>query len=124
MKKLIVAIAGAVLLYSGAAHAQAMVLIDAGACGVLDAAGDTQIITPPDAVVHAVSTPSGNVKLTCSGELPLGSTLPSQGAVMFTFNDIAILCGTFFGSTDDWHNVVAPSGRVTLSCFINPRPKP
>ena len=66
-------------------------------------------------MVQAVMTPSGNSKITCSGTLPDGAAVPGAGAVVTS--DFS--CNTMFGVTFDTHNVVAKSGRVTLTCHIN-----
>ena len=113
---------GAVILHSGSALAQAVVLIDATECGVSDADFNGHTIFPPflgNAVVHTVVTPSGNTKVTCSGTLPAEAVLPTKGAVVITIEDIGVFCNTLLGPTDDWQNVVTKSGRVSLSCHLN-----
>ncbi len=130
------ATAAAALLSSGAAHAQeAEVFIDEVGCGVFDADGMLHIITPPgvfpydgDAVVQKVLTGNGSAKITCNGTLPESAFLPgdfgsSNRAVILGGPDNGV-CNIGFGggsfvATDDWHNVVTKSGRVTLTCHIN-----
>ncbi|MCH8166515.1 MAG: hypothetical protein IIC03_01080 [Proteobacteria bacterium] len=140
-----IAIAAAAVLSSGSANAfhvfpdTAAVFIDTDldpGCGVFDGEGHPKFLVaggmPGDAVLQAVITPSGNVKLTCNGDIRLavehpnfpefpGPGVPAPGrAVMFSGDDFdELLCGTAFGHTDDWQNVVTRSGRVSLTCVIN-----
>ncbi len=121
-----IAIAAAAVLSTGSANAQATVLIDATTCGVVDAVGAPNSISPPalggDAVIQQVLTDNGNSKITCNGTLTSG-TLPGDAglpnrAVIFSGPDDGS-CSTGFGSTNDWHLVVTKSGRVALTCHVN-----
>lgn len=118
-KKLFVAAASVVLLYSGSAFSAAEVRIDKTACGVLDADGRGQRLDPGNAVIHQVKAENGNSKITCSGKLPAGAALPDKGSANFSPKTHPnIRCGTGFGATQDWHNVVTKSGQVTLTCHV------
>ena len=116
-----IAIAAAALLNSGSANAQALVIDDLS-CKLFDSAMAVHTIFPPalggDAVVQRVMTPSGNSKITCSGRLPAGAATPPNRAAIFSGPDDGN-CGTGFGVTDDWHEVVTKSGRAVLTCHLN-----
>ncbi|MBD3609177.1 MAG: hypothetical protein HUJ30_01375 [Gammaproteobacteria bacterium] len=109
-------------VFSSQAFAEgAEVRIDATACNVFNGDGGLTTIYPPDAVVQAVLTPSGNHKITCSGDLPAGAPVPSRGAKLFDpSNSPYTWCGTTFGVSTDFHAVVTPSGHATLQCIVNP----
>lgn len=115
-----IAVATAAVLSAGSANAQgATVFIDEdiGACSVFDGAGGLVLLTAADgAVLQAVLTPSGNIKLTCNGKIAVGAP---QRAVFYSSDDLGIPCGTIFGPADEWQEVVTKSGRVSLTCHFN-----
>ena len=86
----------------------ALVIRDSG-CGMLN--GDGVVVFTPS--THAVITSSGQGKLTCRAKGLANST---GRAVVFTFSDIPLLCGTVSDVTIKWTNVVSASGNGTLTC--------
>ncbi len=102
------------------------VVIKDTACTVLDLDSQTTF-----EVLNTVkvSTPSrnGNRNVSCHGDLsdrpidfpPEGA--PSQ-AVTFDFEDTGFKCCVNFDgvwvSTDKWHEVITPSGNVSLTCHF------
>lgn len=110
----------AAFLVSGqeTAKADAAVVVKDIGCGLLD--GDGNFVFTSES--HAVSTDSGNSKITCKADVAPSTT--AQGAVKWNFANTGLLCSTSFGSTQDWQEVVTPSGKASLVCHINPNPTP
>lgn len=88
-------------------------IITAAACGVNDADSVIWVIT--DVGMTSVTTPSGNVKVSCQGTLPDGAALPDHGAVHLS----GFTCNTPAGLTDDSVETISPSGQVNLQCTIH-----
>lgn len=131
-----IAMATAALLNTSSASAQegATVFIDfQHGCFFRNANGvGFELVLPPEAVVQAVLTPSGDQKFTCTAVLSAGT--PNNRAVMFSGDDgDNVLCGipntnppdpgdVMGTTTDDWHQVVTKTGRASLTCHINGQP--
>lgn len=116
------ALAAAVAVFgSGAAFADstnsAVVIKDTG-CSLLDGDGNPTFTTDS----QIVSTNSNNSKITCKAKVTPSST--AKGAVHWNYANTGLLCNTTFGVTQDWEEVVTPSGQATLQCHINPNPTP
>lgn len=99
------------------AEGPALVIRDTG-CGAM--ATDGSIIMPLD--FQAVVTTTGigkNVVLTCRGQQPASIPAPEQ-TVSFDYASTGRLCDTPFGVSENWVEVITPSGQVTFSCRVNP----
>jgi hypothetical protein len=95
----------------------AVVIKDSG-CGLLDRNGSFTSTTTN----QIVDTSSSNSKITCKAQVTPSVT--ATGAVHWNFANTGIMCSTTFGLTQDWEEVVSPSGQATLQCHINPNPTP
>jgi hypothetical protein len=68
-----------------------------------------------------VTTPSrnNNRNVSCHGDLPDGSILPDN-AVVYNFMSTGWKCCVNFDgvwlATENWHEVITPSGNVSLTC--------
>jgi len=106
---------------SAKADAPAVVITDSS-CTFLDGNGSFVFASDSQAVI----TDSGNSKITCTGQVTPSST--AQGAVHWNFDNTRLLCSILSGLarhhhqrllTQDWEEVVTPSGQAMLSCHIN-----
>jgi hypothetical protein len=113
---------------SAKADPPAVVITDS-VCMFLD--GNGSLVLASDS--QAVLTESGNGKITCTGQVTPSST--AQDAVHWNFDNTRLVCfipesSEGFGGlafhhhfhippTQDWEEVVTPSGQATLSCHIN-----
>ncbi|MCK5235088.1 MAG: hypothetical protein KAJ88_04545 [Candidatus Aenigmarchaeota archaeon] len=136
MKKTTVLVSLLVLLaFSGisayaADTAPALVIKDNG-CNVPDANGN--LFFTPDSHIVISNDKNGNSKITCHSQLTDPETYPKK-AVHWDYEsyleahpnipNILGECGTGAGLTKDWKAVVTPSGKVMLTCHINPNPTP
>lgn len=107
-------------------HAQTHAeILKTESCGLLNVDSDGKIIWPGTTVKgHAVqaNNPAGNVLLKCQGRLPQG---PSKQVTLDYSTvqaqiDLELPCPTPWGSTENWQQVITPSGQATLTCHINP----
>jgi hypothetical protein len=122
MKKLLVV--GSAVLAAGtlalAAVAQAdpgggAVVITNTSCVLIDTEGD--LFGSTDVRQFTVITPSGRINHYCHGQLPEGSSAPDKAMVFGSADVGGILCATPGGGlTDDWHEVITPSGNVRINC--------
>ena len=117
---IVFAIAAVVVVAVGtqSAKAQSAVVIKDIGCGLLD--GNGAFVFTSES--QAVSTDSGNSKITCKAQVTPSAT--EKGAVKWNFENTGFLCSTSFGTTQDWQEVVTPSGQASLVCHINPNPTP
>lgn len=90
----------------------ALIITDQG-CGLLDGNGSGVAATSDHQVV--TSNDRGNLTLKCSVK---GVANDTGKAVHFDFDSTGILCGTFFGATDNWKETVSNSGNATLTCHL------
>lgn len=108
-----------------------VVTIDGDFCKVYDAETPRKIFTifPPSnggsAFVEKTITPAGILKFTCSGTLPDGAVPPTQRAILLTESDVNNPCTIrldpkIVQTTDDWQEVITPSGQVNVTCLYNP----
>lgn len=100
------------------AKADAAVVVKDIGCGLLDGDGNFAFTSES----HAVSTNSGNSKITCKADVAPSTT--QKSAVKWNFANTGLLCSTAFGVTEDWEEVVTPSGKASIVCHINPNPTP
>jgi len=119
--KLLAAVCAISVLASGLAMAQTgpAVFMSTDECGMLDETGDGFIVT--EGVQISANSANGNVTLICSAKL---GRLDIKRSVIWNYDntfDNPInqgLCGTFEGTTDDWHQVITPSGNFKLTCHL------
>lgn len=97
-----------------AASDNAAIVINDIGCGLLDGDGNFAFTTNS----HVVSTNSGNSMITCKADVAPSTT--ANGAVHHDYASTGLLCSTTFGVTDDWHEVVTPSGKASLVCHVHP----
>ena len=90
--------------------ASAVVIKDLG-CGLLDGEGNF-VFTDES---HAVITPSGKGKLTCSVK---DIANPTGQAVHWNFSNTGLLCSTPAGVTEQWNETVSASGNAKLVCHV------
>jgi len=102
-------------LATGLALAEpADVMIIDGQCVVLNEDGDTvsSEFTEGQAVISS-SNANGNVTFTCSFK----QDRPTAGrSVIFNYDSFLTECGSPWGQTKDWHQVISASGNTKLSC--------
>jgi hypothetical protein len=115
MKKMAIGI-GIILLIALAMPAfaisdNAALVIKDTDCGVIDAGGN--IISTDGSIF--VSTSSGNALVVCKAQLPDPATFPDK-AIKWTPDNFNIPCGTSLGTTNDFQEVITPSGQIMLVC--------
>ncbi len=98
------------------ANSPAVVIKD-GLCGVIGPNGE--FFTTQDSHIVISNDKNGNRKITCHGTLP-GYINPPTKAVHWDYESLGKLCNIGSGSTENWKAVITPSGKVMLSCHINP----
>ncbi|KKS21275.1 MAG: hypothetical protein UU77_C0005G0003 [candidate division WWE3 bacterium GW2011_GWC1_41_7] len=110
---LIFALAG-VALYVGAGRATAnegAVVIKDDGCLLFD--GDGDLVQADSNVRVETKSNKDNALTSCKASDVDPST---QGAVIFNYENTGLPCFTTAGLTNDWQNVVTPSGQSSLSC--------
>ena len=112
------------------AQEQGALIIDLEVCNLLNDVGSVERVG--SGVEVSASLSSGNVLHTCSGDVTVSPDM--KRSKIWTIENTArlrcdnpyddlegCLCyiaGTFTG-TDDWHQVVTPSGKAKLVCHFN-----
>jgi hypothetical protein len=120
-KATLVSLLALMALATGVARAYAQaVRINVDSCSVL-APDCSTFVTVPDMVMLQANNPDGTWTVRCTSNLPEGTTPPRRAVRCNNANTQdtvsgGILCGGLFGSTDDWQEVITPSGRVILVC--------
>jgi len=120
--KSLVVLCATFVLASGLALAEtsSAVFISADGCGMLDESGNG-IIAGEGRQISANSA-NGNVTLTCSTEFD--RPLDIKRSVIWNYDNTLYnplnegQCFTWDGPTDDWHQVITPSGKVKLICHL------
>ena len=120
---LLVACLGFVGLGVSSVHAQAKVIN--GGCGLLSVGSDGKLVWPAIFVegrAVQAANPGANSVVICRGQLPYS---PSKQVTLDYASVEAqigqgLYCGTPSGPTNNWQQVVTPSGQATLTCHLNP----
>lgn len=64
---------------------------------------------------HATQSNSGNVTMTCRGNLPEG-TEPDKAVVQRSEDFPGMQCNAWFALATRWQQTIVPSGEITLKC--------
>ena len=117
------------LLSLGSVLAQNDVVIGLEECNLIDGFGG--VILVGSGIEVSASSANGNVLHTCSGDVPV-NTETRRSKIWSVENTAEFLCndpgdnydgclcyidGTYIG-TDDWHQIVTPSGKAKLVCHF------
>jgi len=103
-----------VVMMPSLAVADGAIVIKDQACGLFDGDGGFEFTT--DTI--QVGTPSSNCNSTISCKTK-GVANSTGKAVHWDFDSSGgISCGTGFGSTTDWHEIVSKSGVAHLICHV------
>jgi len=95
-------------------------------CGVLsfDEEGNLDFTGFVTGKAVQAANPSGNILVRCRGQLP--SYKPSKTVVLDysslkAMANVELYCGLPFEPflTDNWQQVITPSGQATLTCHLN-----
>jgi hypothetical protein len=104
------------------AGAQAVVIKDTS-CEVLSPNGLDFV--PIDTIKVTTPSKNCNINVSCHGELPAGAPIPDKAEV-FNYDNTNLMCTTTFDSvqvsTANWHEVITPSGNVSLTCHFKDCP--
>lgn len=91
-----------------------------GECGMLDETGNGTI--RGDAIEISTNSANGNVTLICS--IKLDREVELRRTKIWNYENTLDnpinygLCYTDFGPTDDWHEVITPSGNAKMTCHL------
>jgi hypothetical protein len=104
----LVLVAALAILAVGVSANGGATVIEGGLCSLASADwGGPETLFTTD--MHAVETPSGNVKLTCHFDIPSDLL-----AVITAERQRGFSCGTPFGNTDDSWSVTSPDDEEAL----------
>ena len=109
----LIAVAILLVSWNKAQKVFAAIHINDFGCGLFD--GDGGFVAASSS--QTVITSSGNENLKCQVKDVANST---GKAVRYDFASTGLLCGTFTGVTDQWHETVSASGNATLQCKTRP----
>lgn len=100
-----------------AAHAEPAVIIVGDTCGVFTVEqGALGYSSTTDSKTVFSNNGNGNVTMKCK----LSGVPNDSGETQhFDFESTGFVCGTQFGITENWKQVLTPSGRAVLTCHIN-----
>jgi len=107
-------------------HAQSQAnILRIDTCGLLSVDSEGKVIWPPTFVkgqAVRANNPTGNVLLRCQGQLPQSPSkqVTLDYSIVQAQTNIGVLCPTPWGHTENWQQVITPSGQATLTCHINP----
>src|SRR5262249_25674314 len=122
MRRLLIVLAllaalGTFVLLSGTAKVananNAAIVIDNGGCTMLDTAGVNDVVAGADHTAATVK--KGNITLKCYA---LVDNETGKVIKWNTTNTEGLLCGTLYGLTDRWFEVIDALGNATLTCQI------
>lgn len=108
-------------------HAQAEIVKDG--CGLLSVNSDG-FLTSPVVFVQGKAlrapNPGGNILIKCRGQMPhrVSKQVTLDYSSTETVFGTGLYCGTPWGPTENWKQVVTPSGQAILTCHINPSSTP
>jgi len=85
-----------------------------GTCGLLDENQDGVLVD--SSLEISANSANGNVTLICSYKF--NRDLDIKRTKIWDFENTGILCGTEGGATDDWHEIISPSGVAKLTCHF------
>jgi hypothetical protein len=112
MKKILIAVL--LTFASATAFADPAIILTEGFCGMFDGNGD--IYTTSDVkTVFSNNSFGGNVTLKCYA---YGLPNDTGKAVHYDYESTGLTCGTAFGATDNWKQVVDSYGDSVLTCKI------
>jgi len=104
-----------VVMMPSLAVADGAIVIKDEACGLFD--GDGGVVVTNDTVQVGTFSHNCNSTISCKTKGVANST---GKAVHWDFDSSGgISCGTGFGSTTDWHEIVSKSGVAHLICHVN-----
>jgi uncharacterized protein (UPF0333 family) len=95
-----------------AASANAAVVINDSGCFMFDNAGFLTYTTDG----QIISTQSGVDKVTCKANI----TGIAKTVIRWNYDNTGAYCFTTYGVTQNWQEIITPSGRAILSCHSNP----
>ena len=81
-------------------------------------------VSPPrgNGTIVVTQSANGNWTAVCTGKLPAGSTLPAQAYIELS-EEVGGSCGIpGWILTDDWKQLITPSGQVMLTCHFPEKP--
>jgi hypothetical protein len=100
------------------AHAQAVVIKDFS-CNVFAGDCSTFVVSTENIFVQT-SQQGGNCVASCHLTLPEGAPLPpGNKPAQCDFENTGQLCNTPCGVSDDWQEVITPSGEVSAVCHFH-----
>lgn len=103
------------MLVASAVYAEPAIILTEFGCGLLDGDGDG-VFTTDTKVVSSVSNDGSNINLKCYASGVANST---GKAVKWNYDNTGSLCGTQYGSTNDWRIVVDTEGNAVMTCKLH-----
>jgi len=91
-----------------------------GECKMLDETGNGYIYG--DALEISANSANGNVTIICS--IKIDREVELTRSKIWNYENTKTnplnygLCGTDFGTTDDWHEIISPSGVAKMTCQL------
>jgi len=83
-----------------------------GTCGLFD---ENQEIVVGSSLSISANSANGNVTLICTY---IFEQVDLTRTKIWDFENTGVKCGTIGGSTDDWHEIISPSGVAKLTCHF------
>ncbi len=127
IKTVVLLVACLAFLGLGVSSVDAQAEVIKGRCGLLSVDSDGILVWPPppnpvEGRAVKASNPAANSVVICRGQLPYS---PSKQVTLDYASVEAqigqgLYCGTPSGPTNNWQQVVTPSGQATLTCHLNP----
>ncbi len=127
IKTVVLLVACLAFLGLGVSSVDAQAEVIKGRCGLLSVDSDGKLVWPPppnpvEGRAVEAANPAANSVVICRGQLPYS---PSKQVTLDYASVEAqigrgLYCGTPSGPTNNWQQVVTPSGQATLTCHINP----
>ena len=103
------------MLVASTVYAEPAIILTEFGCGLLDGDGNG-VFTTETKVVSSVSNGNSNVNFKCYAS---GLANETDKVVKWDFDNTGFLCGTQYGSTDDWRIVVDTEGNAVMTCKIH-----
>jgi hypothetical protein len=107
--------ASVLMLAASTAFAEPAIILTDFGCGMIDGDGG-DVFTTDTKVVSSLNNDGSNINLKCHASDIANST---GTAVKWNYENTGSLCGTQYGSTEDWRIVVDTEGNATMTCKLH-----